>query len=274
MVTFRKSTTESGHWYSFADQQQVATVTGSKGDPVKPDLRHARKYQFAPGVTTILREAHKEQLVQYRERQVLLAALTLPRAAGETEDDYVDRILSDAKQAAIKAAEQGSEIHGRIERDLQSGSELVDSWVFEARNALGALLPDVNLWTSERPVVHRYGFGTKSDLSGVDPASNHGYVVDIKTKDGDVSDLSLYAEHHQQLAATRAALAQHDARFANATCAILFVSRTKPQASLVVAQPAEIEQGWDMFRALLHVWQTRNRYAPDWAHTSNLVYSN
>lgn len=274
MVTFRNTTTESGHWYSFFDQRQVENVIGSKGDPVKPDLRHARKYQFAPGVTTILREAHKEQLVQYRERQVLLAALTLPRNQGEPEDDYVDRILKDAKEAAWKAAEKGSEIHGRIERDLTNQSNLVDSWVHETRLALRSLTPELSAWTCERPVVHSFGFGTKSDLSGVCPISQRAFVVDIKTKDGDVSDIRLYPEHHQQLAATRAALAQQDARFDGATCAIVFVSRTQPQASLVVAPDADIERGWRVFKALLHLWQQRNGYAPEWAQTSSLTYDN
>lgn len=274
MVTFRNATTESGHWYSFIDQRQIATVTGSKGDPVKPDLRHARKYQFAPGVTTIIREAHKEQLVQYRERQVLLAALTLPRNQGESEDDYVDRILSDAKQAAWKAAEQGSEIHGRIERDLTNQSQLVDSWVHETRLALRALTPEIGAWTCERPVVHNYGFGTKSDLSGVCPLTQRAFVVDIKTKDGDVSNVKLYAEHCQQLAATRAALAQQDRQFEHAICAIVFVSRTQPQASLVVAPDADVAHGWETFKALLHLWQQRNRYAPEWALSSSLTYAN
>ena len=277
MVTFRNTTTESGHWYSFFDQRQVENVIGSKGDPVKPDLRHARKYQFAPGVTTILREAHKEQLVQYRERQVLLAALTLPRKPGEAEADYVDRILADAKEAAWKAAEKGSEIHGRIERDLTNGSDLVDSWVHETRIALRGLIPQISgcsAWTCERPVVHSYGFGTKSDLSGICPVSNRAFVVDIKTKDGDVSNIRLYPEHCQQLAATRAALAQQDSQFDGATCAIVFVSRTQPQASLVVAPDADVAHGWETFKALLHLWQQRNRYAPEWAQTSSLTYDN
>ena len=81
-MSFKPSnvTSESGHWYDRSGVQ-VATVIGSKGQQVKPDLRHARKFGFAPGVTTILKAAHKESLVQYREKQVLLASLTLPQIA-------------------------------------------------------------------------------------------------------------------------------------------------------------------------------------------------
>ena len=100
MTTYKTTTSEaSGHWYDRTGVQ-VATVLSSEGKAIKPTLRQARKLDLVPGVTTIIKEAHKEQLVQYRERQVLLASLTLGRMASETDEDFIDRIMRDAKEAA------------------------------------------------------------------------------------------------------------------------------------------------------------------------------
>jgi len=256
-LSFRPAsvTSESGHWYDRSGVQ-VSTVIGSKGQSVKPDLRHARKFGFAPGVTTILKAAHKEQLVQYRERQVLLASLTLPQIAGESHDEWVKRIMVDAKTHAIEAAARGSEIHAQIENELK-------------------------LESSQNPWVLAVRYGTKSDLScdatEVDMSSEAKdfaalnalaagdvrrlqVVLDFKTKDGDLSDVALYPEHHQQLAATAQALG-----LPNAQCGIVFVSRTEPKARLLMADDEDIQHGWQVFKALLNYWQTVNKYRPEWA---------
>lgn len=265
-MSFKPSTvtSESGHWYDRSGIQ-VSTVLGSKGQQVKPDIRHARKFGFAPGVTTILKVAHKEQLVQYRERQVLLASLTLPQISGESQEDWIRRIMVDAKTHAVEAAERGSAIHATIEQELKA-EHSTNPWVLAVREAiqpLGVLLPN---WRSETPCVHNYGYGTKSDLNcdvsdvdnGIGDVVRKRFVLDIKTKEGDLSDVVLYAEHYQQLAATANALNMPDAR-----CGIVFVSRTEPVAKLVMAD--KVEHGWTVFKASLHLWQVTNNYAPEWA---------
>lgn len=257
MVTYRDTTTEaSGHWYDRTGMQ-IATVLGAKGQQIKPTLRQARTHDLVPGVTTIIKEGHKEMLVQYRERQTLLAALTLGRMARETDEEYVARVMADAKAAAFQAAERGSAIHARIENELMAPN-CADEWVLAVREQLAFIYPEMSSWRCEMPCVHPHGYGTKSDLSICDPVQ---WVVDIKTKDGDLSKIdSIYPEHAQQLAATSHALGMPDAQGA-----ILFVSRDMPRAKLVVASVEEMDHGWATFKALLNLWQTRNRYAPSWA---------
>jgi len=267
-LSFKPSnvTSESGHWYDRSGVQ-VSTVIGSKGQSVKPDLRHARKFGFAPGVTTILKAAHKEQLVQYRERQVLLASLTLPQIAGESQDEWVKRIMVDAKTHAIEAAERGSEIHAQIENELKIESS-ENPWVLAVREALATLGISLPAWRCELPCVSNYGYGTKSDIScdvinldlGSGDVRKLQIVLDFKTKDGDLSDVALYPEHYQQLAATAQAL-----DLPHAKCGILFVSRTEPKARLLMADAEDIQQGWAVFKALLNYWQTVNKYRPEWA---------
>jgi len=274
MTTYKTTTSEaSGHWYDRTGVQ-VATVLSSEGKAIKPTLRQARKMDLVPGVTTIIKEAHKEQLVQYRERQVLLASLTLGRMASETDDDFIDRIMKDAKEAAFQAADKGSQIHARIEHGLHN-RDCADEWVLAVREQLSALYDkDSSAWRCERPCVHPYGYGTKSDLSldvqeydpfqkclGPSEGKVHQWVVDMKTKDGNLDNVTqIYIEHAQQLAATARAL-----EMPNARGAILYVSRTEPTAKMVIATPEEMEHGWEMFKALLHYWQVKNKYRPSWA---------
>lgn len=274
MTTYKTTTSEaSGHWYDRTGVQ-VATVLSSEGKAIKPTLRQARKLDLVPGVTTIIKEAHKEQLVQYRERQVLLASLTLGRMASETDDDFIDRIMKDAKEAAFQAADKGSQIHARVEHGLHN-RDCADEWVLAVREQLSSLYDvDSTAWRCERPCVHEYGYGTKSDLSldvqeydpwqkclGPSDGKRHQWVVDMKTKDGNLDNVTqIYIEHAQQLAATAHALQMPDARGA-----ILYVSRTEPTAKLVIATPEEMEHGWSMFKALLHYWQVKNKYRPSWA---------
>jgi hypothetical protein len=127
--------------------------------------------------------------------------------------------------------------------------------VLAVREALRPLEIELNEWVCEKPCIHHYGYGTKSDLH-----TPRGLVLDFKTKDGDLSDLKLWPEHYQQLSATAHAL-----EMPNALCGIVFVSRTDPVARLVMAEQEELAHGWETFVALLHLWQTRNKYRPEWA---------
>lgn len=95
------------------------------------------------------------------------------------------------------------------------------------------------------------GYGGKVDLH------SDGWVIDIKTKDGDLTDCQLYDEHAMQLAAYRCGLNRPDAR-----CGILFVSRTEPCVRFMEMPPERLAKGWAMFSALLEFWQAKNDHAP------------
>lgn len=267
MTEIRKTSrpAESGHWYS-RDGKLVETVAGAKGQDVRPDIRHARKLGLAPGCTTIIKLQDREALTQWRERQVLLAALTLPRIAGETDGDFVTRVLADAREQAINAAATGTEIHARIEREINSETT-TDEWVLAARHTLWDACGAVPAWRCEMPAISPYGFGTRSDLSYLEnqvPDMQDSWVVDVKTKDGDLSDVKCYDDHALQLAATRHALGL-DCQTHRVRCGILFVRRDAPEAKFVEINEPELQRGWRMFRVLLLLWQEKTCYRPAWS---------
>lgn len=247
----------SGHWYA-STGELVLGVPGSKGGTVKPDLRHARKLQLAPGCTTIIKSANRDALNVWREKQVLMAALTLPRLPDETDEAFIGRVMADSAKQAEQAAEKGTEIHARVEHGINLESE--DPWVCAVQEQLGVHYPEAvenGSWRTELPCVSLMGYATKSDLS-LD--GEKGVVIDIKTKDGDLSDARLYDEHLMQLAATRSALG-----LPNAECGILFVGRENADAWYVVATEEEVQRGFRMFLCLLKYWQEKNKYRPSWA---------
>ena len=262
-----KKASDSGHWYT-KEAQLIETLPGAKGQQVKPDIRHARKHDLCPGVTTIIKAADRPALTVYRERQVLLASLTLTRQPDETDDAWIDRIMQDSREHAIKAAERGSELHGYVERELTNSSS-THGHVIAVANELETIAPGCRLsWRSELPCVGDLGYATKSDLS----VNRNGqrWVVDIKSKDGPLDELRLWDEHSQQLAATRYALATKEPEMIDAKCAILFLSRTDPQARIVVATDEQIQHGWECFKALAHYWQIKNKHKPTW---SKVIYA-
>ena len=110
------------HWY---DRQgnpvyEVPDATGKR--MITPDIRHARKHNLVPGFSAVERIMAAPGLERYKIRQAVLAALTLPRNAGEDDDSYLKRLDEDAKAHARARADEGTEIHKAIEQFLRGES--------------------------------------------------------------------------------------------------------------------------------------------------------
>ncbi len=224
------------------DGSPFYTIVGANGIERPVTLRDARKVGAYPSVTGILKCADKPALTRYFVKQAVMASLTLPRIAGESDDDYIARILTDSKQEGIDARDTGTLIHGAIEKDDRSSEWR--AWVDAAHEEL----PKCK-WERERSFAcgQPYGFGGKVDLH-----SGDGIVIDVKTKDGPANGRKLWDEEIMQLAAYRHGLGLPEAR-----CAILHVDRNKPTAELLIAKEEDLQKGWAMFRALLAFWYAR-----------------
>ncbi len=244
------------HWY---DQEgSPAYETRAKSGFMRPTtLTDARKFGYVPSVTTVLNVLSKEALITWLVDQAIYAALTMPRIAGETEQDYIARIRVDGRAQAKAAAEEGNRIHAACEEHFLSGDVApryrphVDGAIAE----LARLFPGVDDWIAEDSFCHASGFGGKVDLH----SPSTGIVVDYKTKDGDFSDgKKLAYDQHWQLAAYNRGL-----RLPPNKCANIFVSRTHPGkvASHVWTQTS-IDEGWAVFEAALTVWKRLKKYDP------------
>lgn len=244
-----KYTSEAGHWYDRSGNPTY-TVIGKNGKERNTTLRDAREKDLVPSVTTILKVAAAPGLERWKQHQVLLAALTLPKQDGETEDEWMERIMLDSKETGKKAADRGTEIHAAIQQyyEMQPYPTEFDDYVIGCRSALVEHFNEQD-WVCEKSFSHLLGFGGKVDLHA------DGIVADIKTKDfGPDDSIQGFDEHLMQLAAYRMGLAMPKAR-----CANVFVSRSNPGLAVVIEwTQEELEKGWAMFTRLLSFWQIKN----------------
>ncbi len=247
---------ESGHWYA-RDGTPMYEVAARDGTMRPATLRDARKFGWFPGVTSIIKCAAAPGLERWKQDQVLMAALTLPRVEGETSEQLCARILADSGEQARKARERGTEIHAAIQGHYE-GNAPTDESMWDYVRGVAELLREncgMQPWVAERPCAHPLGYGTKADLHS--PL----YVLDFKGSEFDAEKaptLKTWDEHHMQLAATRNAL-----NLPGAECGIVYISRNVPGlCRLVRVDEPELVRGWSMFTALLDFWQTKNSYHP------------
>jgi hypothetical protein len=237
---------ENGHWYT-KDGHTAYTTIGKTGE--RPTtLRDARKLGLLPSVTTINGMLSKAGLDTWKQQQVLLAALTLPRSESESEQEWLARVMQDSKATGREAAERGTAIHAVIEeyfeqKYMSNKPPYLDAIDRALIDAFGS-----QLWLTEKSFGHPLGFGGKCDLM-----SSSGFVVDFKTKETDLDKVDVYFEHEMQLAAYREGLGMPTAR-----SAIVFVNALTNQVKLIEISQEKLQSGWECFEHLLRVYQIKN----------------
>ncbi len=264
------TTPETGsHWY-LPDGTPFYTYR-DRNDVERPvTLRQARNVKAVPSVTTVISAAARPGLENWKQEQLLLSALTLPRNPGESERDWLYRVMVDSRETAAKAAARGTAIHAAIEQAWAGWGPPESAEGEYAQHVLGASAA-VQRWSDygltvcqpERSFAHpTLGYGGKVDLS------NELYIVDFKTKEYTDQDPAptVWPEHKLQLAAYRKgvnpdgnALPPHKL----ARCAVCFVSVTQPGlATVAEITEDDLENGWEQFAALLAFWRAQRRYYP------------
>lgn len=259
MATIIARSAESVHWYQLNGKPQY-TVKAKDGSDRPTTLKDARTMDLVPSVTTILKVMAKPGLEQWKLEQMLLSALTLPRSPGESEKDYLTRIVADSKETGKQAAEAGTRIHESIEQwfaGKQNVEHKESAIAFEQ-----AITKHFGTHVSQAWIVeHSFasiGYGGKVDMyTGPNGYAPHGIVLDTKSKDfGPEDKVEAYDEHLMQLAAYRAGLGLPEAR-----CANVFVSRTHPGLIHIVEWPPEaLERGMKMFKCLVDFWHLKNNF--------------
>jgi hypothetical protein len=249
---------ESGHWYTQAGAPAYQQTTKAGGLRAT-DLRDARKLGLVPSVTTVLSVLAKPALEAWKVKQGILAALTATRLPGESDDDYIARVLADSKAQAIAAAEEGTRIHDACEAWVKGtfGHEhrRHQKHVEGAQAKLAELFPGVTDWVAEASFAHESGYGGKVDLH----SPSTGIVADYKTTDeGAGSTKRFHWDQHYQLAAYQDGL-----RLPRNECANIFVSRTEPGVSFGHKwKVAEVEAGAQVFASALTTWKLLKGFDP------------
>lgn len=251
---------EGGHFYA-PNGTPVYEVPKKDGGMRPAHIGDARKLGLFPGVTSIIKCAAAPGLELWKQDQVLMAALTLPRIDGETNEQLCARIMHDSGEQARKARDKGTQIHAAIQGHYEGQAPSEEMWPY-VKGVVETLKQNCAnaQWKPEHPVAHPLGFGTKSDLHDFD------YVLDFKGSDfgpDKAPKLKTWDEHAMQLAATRKALAHKGKVDVLAECGIVYVSRTHPGlCRLIWVDQDELQKGWQMFQGLHAYWCAKNNYFP------------
>ena len=242
----KEKLSESGHWYK-KDGSPAYTTIGKTGERATT-LRDARKLGLLPSTTGVIRQLSSAGLDTWKQQQVLLAALTLPRLPDEPEAEWLKRVMQDSRATGAEAASRGTAIHAIIQSWFEGvympeKPPYINKILETLENAFGK-----QLWLSEKSFGHPLGYGGKCDLM-----AKAGFVVDFKTKETDLDKVDVYFEHEMQLAAYREGLGVPTAR-----CAIVFVNGTTDQVKLIEIEQDRLQKGWECFEHLLRVYQIKN----------------
>jgi len=240
-------TSESGHWY-LPNGDTAYRIVGKNGKERNTTVKDAREHGLLPSVTTIIGCASKPALDVWKQQQAILSALTLPRLEGESEEDWLSRVVADSKETAKQAAERGTQIHGVIEA-FYEGIYIPElpPYVRAVENAINEHFGS-QLWISEKSFAYG-GFGGKCDL-----VAKSGFVVDFKTTEKDLDKLDYFFDHQMQLSAYRMGFEMPKAR-----CAIVYVNALQNKAKLLEIPEDDLRIGWECFSHLLAFYRAKNR---------------
>jgi hypothetical protein len=234
---------EGGHFYA-ADGSPAYKIIGKNGKERNTTVRDARELGLKPSVTTILGIIGKPGLNTWLQQQVLLAALTLPRIAGETEENWLERVITDSKSTGRDAMDRGTAMHGVLERFYRGEHDDYPFYVDQVNASIKIHFGHDQTWEAERSFAHE-GFGGKVDLI----ADN--IVIDFKSKDK-LDKVVPYHEQLMQLAAYRVGLGKPTARCAN----VFFTA--EGDVKLIEHSEEDLASAWDCFQYLLAFYKRKN----------------
>ena len=259
---------DAAHWYQ-RDGVPLHTVLSAKGEPRPTTLRDARKLGLLPSVTNILGVIAKPELTAWLQEQAVMAALTLPRIAGETEDAFAKRVVEDSLTTRDGAADFGTAFHHGAERIAHTlevdRADLLSAWLNKYRDWFQENVLSCR-WTEQRVVSNQFGYAGTADL--LIEHKVHGLcLVDLKTmKINPKYKMKPYSTWAYQLAAYRKALG------VQARCINLIVNSVVPETPIEhVWGESEMDAGLRAFMAAWELWVIEKGYDPREALNGEMV---
>jgi hypothetical protein len=250
---------ESCHWYDKAGQPRY-TIIGKNGKERSTTLRDAREHGWLPSVTEILNVAAKPGLEAWKSKQILEAALTLPRLTDESLDDYATRVIEDSKVQGKKAMERGTELHAAIEQNCKVYPFDYDRWgkhIEALHKACTQYGIDLHQGKAEHSFASPLGYGGKIDFWQDEPL-----VCDFKTKDfiEEKKQLS-WPEHIQQLSAYgMGLLTPYNLSWPRFRAINVFVGCSDCQVRIIEHSWEDILDAWEQFKLLLEYWMRTKKF--------------
>lgn len=150
---------KSAHWYRVQDGVCSSCHEWPKKDKSgmkRTTLREAKEHHLFPSVTNVIDGViNKPELINWRITQGVMAALTLPRIAGESEDRFAERVVEDMDAYSAEARDFGTECHDHIDHFITHGEVLQNEAEPFTKGAREWITDNVaNIYGTEMTVFH------------------------------------------------------------------------------------------------------------------------
>lgn len=286
MATVANVKKEDGsHWY-YPDGKPCYELPKKDGGMKSPTLADARKLNLFPGVSTILKVLHKENLVNWLIEQAVLAILTTPRitvvVAGvdgnvtsrpETDDEFTKRVLSTERvqdQESQVARDRGTQMHDGLDL-LCKGQPVASDLLPWIKPAFDSVMKHGTVLGTEISIVGR-GYGGRIDLIQKAPVTGSSIIWIWDWKTGKkLPEKGAWSEHKLQLAAYAMAVQEDIFRKTGETVNIFtgnaYISTIEQGSFVLFPHEESPENNWrktfnNGFAPLVSHWQWSNNYYP------------
>jgi len=246
---------QSAHWYTKTGEPCYSVPLANGTGMRSTTLADARQLNLLPSVTTILKVLHKPALETWKQEQLGLALMTTPRIAGETDDQFVFRVIHTERQHEQErdaAAKRGTDLHKGIQDHFQG--RFVDPEVWPWIEPCVMWLQEYGSYEWSEQIVIGDGYAGKYDLQQYSRIKG-STIWDFKTTKKLPKEA--YPEHKLQLAAYAEPIKEIE------TVGNIYIS-TVEQGKFVVC---EHEEEWIYtyrhgFKPLLDYWCWANDFHP------------
>lgn len=256
---------KSSHWYRVKDDVCSPCHEWPKADGKgmkRTTLREARLNNLFPSVTNIIDGViAKPELERWKITQALMAALTLPRNPGESEDAFALRVVDDMDAYSGEAKDFGTLCHDHIEHYISHGEVLDNEAAPFTDGARRWIVENVNkIHGTELTVYHpTLCYAGRLDLDG--EVKRYGpALIDFKTQkvrkkpNGEWNPI-FYDEFPVQLAAYMACLPTPR------TLISVIIGSEEPAPAFVKVY-TEVEFYLRLFKHALDWWCYKKNYDP------------
>ncbi len=258
---------ESQHWYDKQGAPIYEVQCKSREGTRPTNLSDGRKLDLVPSWTLIGNCVAKPGLQTWKEEQLAMACLTLPKKQGESLDAFLKRAREDSKAQGIAAADRGTQLHKAIE--LYIDGKLSLGWAKHLDALEQTLLQhgiDIHAGQPEHSFATQIDgnwYGGKTDYH---KRNGELICVDFKSKDKiEPKKQLVWDEHAMQIAAygyglfgvvtTNKAWKWEAFRGLN-----VFVGVSDCEIRVHEHTPEDLAHGFELFRSILDFWTRKNRF--------------
>jgi len=249
---------ESGHYYNLKGEAVFEVPNKTKGGMRPTTIGDCRKLGLLPSVTTLFRVLAKPELDRWKQTQVLLASMTLPRNEGESDDSWMSRVMEDAFVQVGDAADLGTRVHAALENhfqgrpfdeSLKSYVDPVDVWV--KQNGVTFIEHEIRLVNSDG------GYAGTTDAH-IKVAGREGTgILDFKTRKSKPQyPMTPWSTEPIQIAAY--------GKVKSASFGVnVFISTTEPgRVECAWYEKEQMERDYEAFTHIVSLWSYMNNYDP------------